>query len=80
MTEQELEPTGVPDESVEADTGGAHPVPFEKEEALGQILGEGIDTEDDDDSGIGEPDELSPDDRVSPYADGEVVQDADVVQ
>lgn len=76
MTEQELEPLDVPDESLDADD----PEPSEKEEALGQLLGEEIDTEDDDDPGIGDPDELAPEDRVSPYADGEVVQDADVVQ
>jgi hypothetical protein len=77
---QELEPTGVPDESVEGDTEGAHPVPYEDELAMGQALGEEIDTEDDEDSGIGEPDELRSDEKVSPYAGEEVVQDADVVQ
>lgn len=74
---QELEPLDVPDESVEADTEDAHPAPSAKEETLGQLLGEGIDTADDEDTGIGEPDELDPEEKVSPYTDGEVVQDAD---
>jgi len=48
-----LEPDGVPDESVQS-TPASHLVPTAEEMAEGKRLGETIDTEDDEDSGVPE--------------------------
>ena len=65
------------EDQVELDT--VHPWVTEEEENEGQRLGEEIDTEDDEDTGIEEADELDPNEEANPYSDeGEVVQDADV--
>lgn len=71
-----LESDGVTDESVH-NIVAMHPWPTEDEAAEGQRLGEDIDTEDDEDNGIEEADELLPEEEDYPYQGGEVIQDAD---